>query len=89
MDEPDCVIVQDPTILREVDVKSGLKDAGIILVNSDKYPRELQLSGTSYQVFTIFADELARGILGRPIINTALFRCFCRHNQRVNASSRA
>jgi len=76
VDEPDCVIVQDPTILREVDVKSGLKDAGIILVNSDKYPRELQLSGTSYQVFTIFADELARGILGRPIINTALLGAF-------------
>jgi pyruvate ferredoxin oxidoreductase gamma subunit len=29
-----------------------------------------------YRLFTIYADELAREILGRPIINTALLGAF-------------
>jgi pyruvate ferredoxin oxidoreductase gamma subunit len=76
VDEPDCVIVQDSTILNEIDVASGLKEGGIILVNTDKDLAELQFSGDSFQVFTIFADELARKILGQPIINTALLGAF-------------
>jgi pyruvate ferredoxin oxidoreductase gamma subunit len=76
VDEPDCVIVQDPTILDELDVESGLKEGGIILVNTDKDPADLRLSISSFRVFTIFADELARKILGRPIINTALLGAF-------------
>ena len=76
IDEPDCVIVQDATILDELDVEAGLKDGGLILVNTDKNPEDLRLSTSSFQIFTIFADELARKILGQPIINTALLGAF-------------
>ena len=34
--EPDYVIVQDATILREVDVEEGLKPDGIVLINTEK-----------------------------------------------------
>ncbi len=76
VDEPDCVIVQDPTILEEVQVESGLKENGIILVNTDKLPQEMGFSKPASRIFTIFADDLARKILGRPIINTALLGAF-------------
>ena len=76
VDEPDCVIVQDPTILDELDAASGLKDGGIILVNTGKDPADLRLSVSSFQIFAIFADELASNILGKPIINTALLGAF-------------
>lgn len=72
--EPDYVIVQDATILDEVDVEEGLKPGGTILINTDKDPLDLGLK-TSH-VSTTSADALARRILGRPIINTALLGTF-------------
>lgn len=76
VEEPDCVIIQDPTIVREIDVTSGLREGGLILVNTDKDPSTLGLSIPFSQIYTISADEMARSILGSPIINTALLGAF-------------
>jgi pyruvate ferredoxin oxidoreductase gamma subunit len=72
--EPDYVIVQDATILDEVDVEDGLKPGGIILINTDRDLRDLGLKTS--QAVTTSAEALARRILGRPIINTALLGSF-------------
>ena len=74
--EPDYAIVQDATILNELDVTEGLKDNGLILVNTDKKIEDLGLAGRAFKAYTISADNLARQILGRPIINTALLGAF-------------
>jgi len=73
--EPDYVIVQDTTILDELDVAEGLKDGGMILVNTEKDVAKLGLKG-SFRIFTFSADDMARKILGRPIMNTALLGAF-------------
>jgi len=75
VNEPDYVIVQDATILRELDVVEGLKDGGMILVNTERDVAELGLKG-SFRLFTLSADEIARRILGKPIMNTALLGAF-------------
>ena len=75
VNEPDYVILQDATILNELDVTEGLKDEGMILVNTDKNVAKLGLKG-SFRVFTFSADEVARKILGQPIMNTALLGAF-------------
>jgi pyruvate ferredoxin oxidoreductase gamma subunit len=72
--EPDYVIVQDATILSEVDVAEGLKQTGSILINTDKSVAALGLKKSN--AVTISADKMARRILGRPIINTALLGTF-------------
>jgi pyruvate ferredoxin oxidoreductase gamma subunit len=72
--EPDYVIVQDATILREVDVEEGLKPDGMVLINTEKSVEDLKMKAR--RVFVISAEELARRILGRPIINTALLGTF-------------
>jgi pyruvate ferredoxin oxidoreductase gamma subunit len=74
--EPDYVIVQDATIMGELDVTEGLKDGGIVLLNTDKSLKDLGLHGKPFVAHTISADNLARRILGRPIINTALLGAF-------------
>lgn len=74
--EPDYVIVQDATIMGELDVTEGLKDGGIVLLNTDKSIEDLGLHGKPFVAHTISADNLARRILGRPIINTALLGAF-------------
>jgi len=71
----DYAIVQDVTILNEVDVLDGLKPGGMILVNTDKAPETLGLKD-DFKLFTFSADNLAREILGRPIMNTALLGAF-------------
>ena len=72
--EPDYVIVQDATILHEVDVEDGLKPDGMVLINTEKSVEDLKMK--TNKVFVISAEELARRILGRPIINTALLGTF-------------
>ena len=83
--EPDYVIVQDATILKEVDVQKGLKPDGLILINTDKNLSSLGLN-TSNAVATS-AEELARRILGRPIINTALLGTFAGVSRELSLES--
>ena len=71
----DYVILQDVTILGEVDVAAGLKPGGMLLINTDKRAEDLGLK-RDLKVFTFSADELARKVLGRPIMNTALLGAF-------------
>jgi pyruvate ferredoxin oxidoreductase gamma subunit len=76
------VIVQDATILSEVDVENGLKPDGAILINTDKNIGDLGFKTSN--VFAISADELARRILGRPIINTALLGTFAGFSKEIS-----
>jgi len=74
IDRPDYVIVQDATIIGEVAVQKGLKPGGMILINTEKDVASLGLDADNVHV--ISAERLARRILGRPIINTALLGHF-------------
>lgn len=71
VDEPDLVIVQDATIIGEEDVARGLKDDGLMLVNTDLPADSLGISG-GFRLMTFSAEDIARKHLGRPIMNTAL-----------------
>ena len=73
---PDYVIVQDPTILNEVDLLEGIKKDAVVLVNTAKQPAELGDQKNEHLIFTASAEELARKILGRPMMNTALLGTF-------------
>jgi pyruvate ferredoxin oxidoreductase gamma subunit len=81
--EPDYVIIQDATILGEVNVAGGIKAQGVILVNTGKSVEELGLQGP-FSVYTFSADETARRILGRPIMNTALLGAFAAITQELS-----
>jgi pyruvate ferredoxin oxidoreductase gamma subunit len=75
--EPDALIIQDPTLLHQVDVFSGLSRDGYILINSSRSFDELGL-GELFERFrrerllTVPATDLAREHLGRPIPNAVL-----------------
>lgn len=73
--KPDCVIVQDPTLLASEPVLEGLRPGGLVIVNTRKHPQELGLSVDS-QIRTIPATELALETLGRPIVNTTILGAF-------------
>jgi pyruvate ferredoxin oxidoreductase gamma subunit len=84
--EPDYIIVQDPTLIEVVDVASGAKDDGIILINSDFAPEYFDLD-TNARIMTVNATKVALDIIGRPIVNTVLLGAFAGATGEVRASS--
>lgn len=78
---PDVVIVQDPTLLHQVDVFQGLRPDGYVLINTRRSFDELGM-GDWVQDFrrdrltTVPATELALRHIGRPLPNAALLGGF-------------
>jgi pyruvate ferredoxin oxidoreductase gamma subunit len=71
---PDALIIQDPTLLHQVDVFGGLQPGGLVLLNSTRGAAELGLSDLN--VICVPASDLAREHLGRPLPNAALLGAF-------------
>lgn len=79
--EPDAVIVQDATLLHQVDVFAGLRPQGYVLVNSSRPAGDLDLGPVvaalpAHHVRSVPATELARRLIGRPVPNVALLGGF-------------
>jgi len=72
--EPDYVVVVDATLLHIVDVASGLKKDGAIIINSSKSPEELRplLDGYKGKICTVDAGAIAEEELGRNFPNTPM-----------------
>jgi len=78
---PDVLIVQDPTLLHQVDVFQGLQPEGYVLINSRRSfdalgVGELARRFRHERLTTVPATEIARRHLGRPLPNTALLGGF-------------
>jgi pyruvate ferredoxin oxidoreductase gamma subunit len=79
--QPDAVLVQDPTLLHQVDVFGGLKPHGYVLINSSRDFDELGLEELAAgrppgRLLSLPATELAREHLGRPLPNVPLLGGF-------------
>ena len=72
--EPDYVVVVDDTLLSAVDVTSGLKEEGAILINTTKSIEEIKplLKGYSGNVYTIDARKISEEALGKYFPNTPM-----------------
>ncbi|WP_126446520.1 2-oxoacid:acceptor oxidoreductase family protein [Sulfuricystis multivorans] len=78
---PDALIIQDPTLLHQVDCFAGLKPDGYILINTGKSFAELGLGEfvANYRperLCTLPATELALKHVGRPVPNVPLLGAF-------------
>jgi pyruvate ferredoxin oxidoreductase gamma subunit len=73
IEEPDVVVVLDPGLLRIVKITSGLKDGGIVVINTTKKPARIKEEfGINCPVATVDATRIAMELLGRPIVNTTM-----------------
>jgi 2-oxoacid:acceptor oxidoreductase gamma subunit (pyruvate/2-ketoisovalerate family) len=71
--EPDVVVVLDPGLIKLVNPLEGLKEGGILIVNTKKSPEEvLDVCSASCRVATVNADIIAKEELGRAIVNTTM-----------------
>ena len=72
--EPDYIIVQDSTLIGDVNVFGGMKEGGIAIINTEK-----EIDGKvpeGVKIIKINATSIALELLGLPIENTTLIGAF-------------
>jgi pyruvate ferredoxin oxidoreductase gamma subunit len=90
--QPDAVIIQDPTLLNQVDVFSGLRGDGYVIINTSRTFEALGLGEFAQQfppshLCTVPATELALKHVGRPVPNAALLGGFAAATGRITLHS--
>ena len=80
IEEPDVVLVLDPTLLRTVPVAEGLSKDGTLIVNTAMGPAAVrQATGfATGAVYTVDASHIAIEEMGREITNTPMLGAFAR-----------
>jgi pyruvate ferredoxin oxidoreductase gamma subunit len=89
---PDALIIQDPTLLHQVDVFGGLVADGYVLINTTRSFDELGLGEflarfRRERLCTVAATELALKHVGRPVPNAALLAGFAAVSGRISLDS--
>lgn len=89
---PDALIIQDPTLLYQVDLFKGLSEDGFILINSARSFEELGLSDfasrfDASRLKTLPATDLALKHVGRPVPNAALLGGFAAVTGQIKLES--
>ncbi len=84
--EPDYVVVLDSLLRKTVNITEGLKDDGMLILNSSAAPDEIELL-KHYRVATVDATGIALETLGRPITNTAILGAFVKATGAIRLES--
>jgi 2-oxoisovalerate ferredoxin oxidoreductase gamma subunit len=87
---PDIVVVLDAGLMRTIDVIAGLKPEGLLLVNTEKAPDQLDVPFKG-RIATIDATGIALahglGTKAMPIVNTAVLGALARASGIVSRDS--
>ena len=88
---PDDLVVLDPTLVAAIDVTSGLKEGGSILINSERPPESYTNLTGRFRVATVDASAIARrfkiGSRVQPIVNTSIIGAFAAFSGLVTLDS--
>ena len=90
--QPDALIIQDPTLLHQVEVFSGLAPEGYILINTTRSLEALGIGEFvkdfhAERICTVPATEIALKHIGRPLPNAALLGGFAAMSGRISLES--
>ena len=83
--EPDYIIVQDSSLIKDVNVFQGVKNGGIVIVNTEKIPDYKVPEGV--KLITIDATTIALKTIGLPITNTSLMGAFAAASGEIKFSA--
>jgi 2-oxoacid:acceptor oxidoreductase gamma subunit (pyruvate/2-ketoisovalerate family) len=90
VEEPDVVVVLDETLLKVVDVTSGMRPDGLVLINTSKPPESFQFK-SAVNVSTTHATEWAKEagltVAGAVIFNTAILGGFSKATGLISFES--
>ncbi|MCP1663094.1 MAG: pyruvate ferredoxin oxidoreductase subunit gamma [Methanocalculus sp. MSAO_Arc1] len=83
--EPDYIIVQDSTLIKDINVFAGMKPGGIAIVNTEQASRYPAPEGVS--MIALDATKIALEEIGLPITNTALLGAFAAATGEIDFSA--
>jgi len=86
INNPDILLIQDPTLIDAIDVFAGLKKGGIVIINSEKCISEMDIPG-DFKVFCVPATKIALDIIKKPIFNTVMLGAFALATDLIKFSS--
>ena len=84
--EPDFVVVLDEGLLETVNVVEGLKDGGVVVVNSMRKPEEVDV-GVDAKLATVDATSVALEVLKRPATNSSILGALAKAARIVKIES--
>jgi pyruvate ferredoxin oxidoreductase gamma subunit len=85
---PDVVVVLDPTLLRVMNVTSGLREKGTLVINTSRKLQDIESDfGTDWRLAVVDALTIARELLGVPIVNTTMLGSLLRATGVVEMES--
>ena len=71
--EPNVVVVLDAGLLKVVNVTAGLKQKGVLIINTREKLEDIAAKfGNKWRLAVIDATKIARELLGVPIVNTTM-----------------
>ncbi|MFC1870378.1 2-oxoacid:acceptor oxidoreductase family protein [Chloroflexota bacterium] len=86
--EPDVVVVLDPGLLPIINVTSGLREDGTVVINTRKRAEQIRKEfGIRQSIATVDATRIAREILGVPITNTTMVGAVIKATEVVKIDS--
>lgn len=73
---PDFLIIQDPSLLADIDVTKGAHTDTKAIINTSCKKSDLKINLPQENIFTIDATKIALDILGKNIVNTVVIGAF-------------
>ena len=88
--EPDALVVLDPALTAHERVRRGLKEGGLVILNDERSPGEVDMGVKLSKIATVAATEISTEMLGQraiPITNTALLGAIAKATDWVELDS--
>lgn len=76
--EPDILIVQDPTLIGNPAIERGTNKKTIIIINSSKQKKDINLKIPAANIFLVDATKIALEKIGKNITNTTILGAFAK-----------
>ena len=86
--EPDVVVVFDERLIETADVTAGLKENGLIILNTTRPVSEIEKEiDHQWEIAAVDASKIAMETLGVPIVNTTMVGAFVKATQVISLTS--
>jgi len=84
--QPQVVVVLDATLVDTVNVTDGLREDGILLVNTNRTPHQMRekMGLQGRKIFTVDASTISRETIGREIPNTPMLGALIKATNLIN-----
>jgi len=71
--QPNVVVVLDPTVMNITKVDDGLREGGVVVINTQHSPEDIRSEyGFTHRLALVDASRIALETLGLPITNTVM-----------------